>query len=206
VYRYPADFGAEGQSASLGGTMLDSLTQWLVINNVLATWAAVFAAVISAFVAVIVSVVNAVIQLSVASTKLKVDRSTELIDEFFSDAIYEARLKIDKALRSSSGSDIDLFCASLNPANRKNLAHLMHYFEKLEGMVASKQVDKNLLEKTMSNKIAWWLIYLIERFGYSMSSEWYPLLVKLKKLRGLCTHEDYHRYKGRSFAAVAAKR
>lgn len=185
--------------------MLDSISQWLVINSVFATWAAVVGALISSVAAVVVSAVNALIQLYVTSKKSKVDRSGELIDEFFSDQIYEARRKLDKALKSSLEQDIDNFSAALDIANKKNLARLMHYFEKLEGLVASKQVHRKVLKKTMSNKISWWFVYLIERFEKSENSEWHPLLLKLKRLRALCTRKDYHRYKNRKHTQVRAR-
>jgi hypothetical protein len=161
----------------------------------LSAWSAFLGALVGGAVAIFVSISNWKVQKSLADEKIRVDKAYALIDEFFGNPMYEARRKIDEALKASDSEEIDAFKGTLKEVEKEYLAKLLHYFEKLEGALASGRVDVQLVRKTMSLKLSWWYVNLIERFQRSDNSEWTPLLKKLRNVRGACLDEDYKAYK-----------
>jgi hypothetical protein len=157
--------------------------------------AAIASAVIGAMVALIISALNARVQREIATDKLRTDKSGVLIDEFFSERIYKARRAIDAALLRTAERQMNNFERTLTEDDKQHLAALLHYFEKLHGAVVSGRVDIPLLKNTLSLKLSWWYLHLIDHFSESVSSGWAPLLDKLQNLRDICLDEDYHRNK-----------
>jgi hypothetical protein len=158
-------------------------------------FAAIISAVIGATVALIISMLNARVQRNIAIDKLRTDKSAALIDEFFSERIYKARTAMDAALLRTPETQIDNFARTLNEIDKQHLAALLHYFEKLHGAVTSQRVDIPLLQNTLSLKLSWWYLHLIEHFSDSISATWTPVLHKLLDLRALCLDDDYRKNK-----------
>jgi hypothetical protein len=158
-------------------------------------FAAIISAVIGAMVALIISALNARVQREIATDRLRIDKSGVLIDEFFSERMYKARRAINPALLKTAERQMDNFERTLTEVDKQHLAALLHYFEKLHGAIVSERVDIPLLKNTLSLKISWWYLHLIDHFSGSGSSDWAPVLDKLRNLRDICLDEDRYRNK-----------
>jgi hypothetical protein len=151
--------------------------------------------------AVITGALTAKGQRAAVKDEIANNNSIALVDEFFGEQMHLARIQIRDQLAQNLRSpvpidDLELFRDKLPADGKVQLARLLHFFEKMHGMISADAVNADLIRKTLGQKLSWWYVNLLTHFFKgSANSEWGPLLTKLESLHLHCPEDDMRRYR-----------